>query len=47
MLVFGVAVALGSAGEYGSPALHNVSVLVALAGFITLAIGIGRRRERP
>lgn len=47
MLVIGVVIALGSAGENGNPALQGWAVLVALAGFITLLIGIGRRREKP
>lgn len=47
MLVFGFAVALGSAGELGSPALNSLSTVVAFAGFITLLIGVGRRREKP
>ena len=47
MLVIGVVIALGSAGENGSPGLQGWAVLVALAGFITLLVGVGRRRETP
>ena len=47
MLVLGVAIALATAGEYGSPALNSFSTLVALAGFITAIVGLGLRRERP
>ena len=47
MLVFGIAVALAAAGENGNPILNGFSVLVALAGFIVLLIGVGKYRERP
>ena len=47
MLVFGIAVALASAGESGNPQLNGVSTVVALAGFIVLLAGIGKWRERP
>lgn len=47
MLVFGVAIALASAGEYGNPSLNGFASLVALAGFITGLIGVGKWRERP
>lgn len=47
MLVFGVAIALASAGENGNPGLNAFASLVAFAGFITALIGIGKWRERP
>jgi hypothetical protein len=46
MLVFGVAIALASAGENGNPQLNAFSSVVALAGFITALIGVGKYRER-
>lgn len=47
MLVFGIIVALATAGEYGSPQLNGFSSVVALAGFIVLIVGVGKYRERP
>lgn len=47
MLVFGIAIALFSAGENGNPQLNGFSSLVALAGFIVLIVGVGKWRERP
>lgn len=47
MLVFGVAIALAAAGENGNPGLSAFASVVALAGFITALIGIGKWRERP
>jgi len=47
MLVFGVAIALASAGENGNPQLNAFASVVALAGFITAIIGVGKWRERP
>jgi len=47
MLVFGVAIALASAGENGNPQLNAFASVVALAGFITAIIGLGKWRERP
>jgi hypothetical protein len=47
MLVFGIAIALASAGENGNPQLNGISSLVALAGFIVTLVGIGKWRERP
>lgn len=47
MLVFGVAIALAAAGENGNPRLNAFASVVALAGFITALIGIGKWRERP
>ena len=47
MLVFGIAIALASAGEQGNPQLNGISVFVAIAGFITLITGVGKYRERP
>ncbi len=47
MLVFGIAVALAAAGENGNPALNGLSVVVALAGFIVLIVGVGKYRETP
>lgn len=45
MLVFGVAIALATASAENF--LSGFSVLVAFAGFITLIVGFGIRRERP
>jgi len=47
MLVFGVAIALATAGENGNPQLSGFASVVALAGFITAIIGLGKWRERP
>jgi hypothetical protein len=47
MLVFGIAVALFSAGDNGNPQLNALSTFVALAGFIVLIVGVGKWRERP
>jgi len=47
MLVFGIAIALATAGENGSPGLNAFASLVALAGFITAIIGLGVWRQRP
>lgn len=47
MLVFGIAIALFSAGENGNPALNGFSTVVAIAGFIVLIVGVGKYRERP
>lgn len=47
MLVFGVIIALATAGEHGNAALSAWSAVVAFAGFITAIIGVGKWRERP
>lgn len=47
MLVFGIAVALFSAGESGNAGLNGFASLVAIAGFIVAIIGVGKYRERP
>jgi hypothetical protein len=47
MLVFGIAIALATAGENGNPQLNGFSSLVALAGFIVAIVGVGKWRERP
>jgi len=47
MLVFGVAIALFAAGENGNPQLSGFASFVALAGFITAIVGLGKWRERP
>jgi hypothetical protein len=47
MLVFGIAVALFSAGETGNTGLNAFASFVALAGFIVLIVGVGKYRERP
>lgn len=47
MIVFGIAIALFSAGENGNPQLNGFSSVVALAGFIVLIVGVGKWRERP
>lgn len=46
MLVFGIVFAL--AGTYGDgQKLVSISVVVAVAGFITFIVGIGLGRETP
>lgn len=45
MLVLGTALALAFSSTEG--AAMGVFVLAAFAGFITLLVGIGRRRETP
>jgi uncharacterized membrane protein YidH (DUF202 family) len=47
MLVFGIAIALFSAGENGNAGLNAFATFVALAGFIVLIVGAGKWRERP
>jgi hypothetical protein len=47
MLVFGITIALASAGESGNAGLNSVSTVVAIAGFIVLLVGVGKWRERP
>jgi uncharacterized membrane protein YidH (DUF202 family) len=47
MLVFGIAIALFSAGENGNAALSGFASLVAIAGFIVAIVGLGKWRERP
>ena len=47
MLVFGIAIALFSAGEDGNAGLNSVSTIVAIAGFIVAIVGVGKYRERP
>ena len=47
MLVFGVAIALFAAGENGNAGLSGFAAFVALAGFITAIVGLGKWRERP
>ena len=47
MLVFGVVIALAAAGENGNPQLSGFAAFVALAGFITAIVGLGKWRERP
>lgn len=47
MIVFGVAVALITAGENGNPSLSGFSAFVAFAGLIVLIVGAGKWRERP
>lgn len=47
MLVFGVAVALAAAGENGNAGLNAFASVVALAGFITAIVGLGKWRELP
>lgn len=46
MLVFGVAIALASAGENGNAQLNAFASVVALAGFVTGLVGVGKYRER-
>ena len=48
MLVFGVAIALGfSYGQEEVSPVTGFASLVALAGFITAIVGLGKWRERP
>lgn len=47
MLVLGVVIALGAAGENGNPPLNAFSTVVALAGFVVTLVGVGKWRERP
>lgn len=47
MIVFGVAIALASAGEYGNAGLSGFASFVAFAGFIAGIVGLGKWRERP
>ncbi|MFE4229126.1 hypothetical protein ACFRJ8_14700 [Arthrobacter sp. NPDC056886] len=47
MLVFGVAIALATAGENGNHFLSSFASVVALAGFIVAIVGVGKWRERP
>lgn len=47
MLVFGIVIALGAAGENGNSMLNAVATLAAIAGFIVLLVGVGKYRERP
>lgn len=47
MLVFGIAIALATAGENGNQGLNSLSTVVAIAGFIVAIVGLGKWRERP
>lgn len=49
MLVFGTVVAFIASGSSndGAAGFTGFCVLVAVAGLITLLIGVGRRRETP
>lgn len=47
MLVFGVVIAMATAGEHGNAGLSGFSAAIALAGFITAIVGLGKWRERP
>ena len=47
MLVFGIVIAIATAGENGNPQLSGFASFVALAGFITAIVGVGKWRERP
>jgi small-conductance mechanosensitive channel len=48
MLVFGIAIALGfSYGQDEPNAVTGWAGLIALAGFITAIVGLGKWRERP
>ncbi|RAX50857.1 hypothetical protein DQ353_00190 [Arthrobacter sp. AQ5-05] len=46
MLVMGIAVALVG-GYSDAPGLQGFAILVAIAGLVTLLVGVGRRRETP
>lgn len=48
MLVFGVAIALAfSVGQEEPSGIVGFASVVALAGFITAIVGLGKWRERP
>lgn len=47
MLVFGFVIAMATAGENGNAGLSGFAATVALAGFITAIVGLGKWRERP
>lgn len=47
MLVFGVVIAIATAGENGNPGLSGFSALVAFLGLIVAIVGAGKWRERP
>jgi len=47
MLVFGIVIAVATSGENGNSGLSGFSAAVALAGFITAIVGLGKWRERP
>lgn len=47
MLVFGIIIAIATAGENGNAGLSGFAVVVALAGLITAIVGIGKWRELP
>lgn len=47
MLVFGIVIALATAGENGNAGLSGFAAVVALAGFIVAIVGVGKWRERP
>lgn len=47
MLVFGIAIALFSAGENGNAALGGFASLISIAGFVVAIVGVGKYRERP
>ena len=47
MLVFGIVIAIATAGEHGNATLSAWAAFVALAGFITAIVGLGKWRETP
>lgn len=47
MLVFGIIIAMATAGENGNNWLSSLATVVALAGFIVAIVGVGKYRERP
>jgi len=47
MLVFGVIIAIATAGENGNTGLSSFASVVALAGFVVAIVGLGKWRERP
>lgn len=47
MLVFGIVIAMAFSGENGNAGMSGFASAVALAGFITAIVGLGKWRERP
>ncbi len=47
MLVFGIVIAIATAGENGNMGLSSFAAFIAFAGFITAIVGLGKWRERP
>jgi hypothetical protein len=47
MLVFGIIIAIATAGANGNTGLSAFATVVAIAGFITAIVGLGKWRETP